>query len=94
MRHGAAIATIGGARVLGREREIGSLEPGKLADIAVWRVDGVEHAGILDPVAALGLGALPPLARLYVGGRAIVEESQLVTRRGADSCRTGRRGIP
>ena len=43
------IATIGGARVLGREHEIGSLEPGKLADIAVWRVDGIEHAGILDP---------------------------------------------
>jgi hypothetical protein len=45
----------------------------------VWRVDGVEHAGILDPVAALGLGAMPPLARLYVGGRAIVEEARLVT---------------
>ncbi len=79
VRHGLSIATIGGARVLGRESEIGSLEQGKLADIAVWRVDGVEHAGILDPVAALGLGALPPLARLYVGGRAIVEESQLVS---------------
>ena len=59
--------------------EIGSLEPGKLADIAVWRVDGVEHAGILDPVAALGLGALPPLHRLYVGGRAIVVEGALAT---------------
>jgi len=79
VRQGLSIATIGGARVLGREREIGSLEQGKLADIAVWRVDGVEHAGILDPVAALGLGALPPLARLYVGGRAIVEESHLVS---------------
>ena len=79
VRQGLSIATIGGARVLGREREIGSLEQGKLADVAVWRVDGIEHAGILDPVAALGLGALPPLSRLYVGGRAIVEESQLVS---------------
>jgi cytosine/adenosine deaminase-related metal-dependent hydrolase len=79
VRQGLSIATMGGARVLGRQDEIGSLEPGKLADIAVWRVDGVEHAGILDPVAALGLGAMPPLKRLYVGGRAIVEESRLVT---------------
>lgn len=79
VRTGLRIATMGGARVLGRESEIGSLEAGKLADIAVWRVDGVEHAGILDPVAALGLGALPPLARLYVGGRAVVEEGRLVT---------------
>ena len=76
---GLRMATMGGARVLGREQEIGSLEPGKLADIAVWQVDRVEHAGILDPVAALGLGALPPLKRLYVGGRAVVENATLVT---------------
>ncbi|KAA9106399.1 8-oxoguanine deaminase [Microbacterium rhizomatis] len=79
VRAGLRIATMGGARVLGRDAEIGSLEPGKLADIAVWRVDTVEHAGILDPVAALGLGALPPLARLFVNGRVVVEESELVT---------------
>ena len=79
VRDGLRIATLGGARVLGRDAEIGSLEPGKIADIAVWRVDGVEHAGILDPVAALGLGAMPPLHRLFVGGRAIVEDSRLVT---------------
>jgi cytosine/adenosine deaminase-related metal-dependent hydrolase len=79
VRTGLRLATVGGARVLGREAEIGSLEPGKLADIAVWRVDTVEHAGIVDPVAALGLGAMPPLARLFVGGRVVVEESELVT---------------
>ena len=79
VRDGLRIATLGGARVLGRDAEIGSLEAGKIADIAVWRVDGVEHAGILDPVAALGLGAMPPLHRLFVGGRAIVEDGRLVT---------------
>ena len=30
-------------------------------------------------IAVLGLGATPPLARVHVGGRAIVEESRLVT---------------
>ena len=79
VRDALRIATIGGARVLGRDGELGSLEPGKLADIAVWRIDGVEHAGILDPVAALGLGALPPLRRLLVGGRAVVVDGTLVT---------------
>jgi cytosine/adenosine deaminase-related metal-dependent hydrolase len=79
VRDGLRIATIGGARVLGRDAELGSLEPGKLADIAVWRIDGVEHAGILDPVAALGLGALPPLARLWVGGRDVVVDGALAT---------------
>ncbi|PFG42611.1 cytosine/adenosine deaminase-related metal-dependent hydrolase [Isoptericola jiangsuensis] len=79
VRDALRVATIGGARVLGRHDEIGSLEPGKLADVAVWQVDGVEHAGILDPVAALGLGALPPLKRLYVGGRTVVEDAHLAT---------------
>ncbi len=71
------IATIGGARVLGREAEIGSIEPGKLADLALWKIDGVEHAGIADPVAALALASLPPLARLFVNGRVVVEDGRL-----------------
>jgi cytosine/adenosine deaminase-related metal-dependent hydrolase len=79
VRDALRMGTIGGARVLGRHDELGSLEAGKLADIAVWRVDGVEHAGILDPVAALGLGALPPLERLLVGGRPVVEKARLIT---------------
>ncbi|MBP2436470.1 8-oxoguanine deaminase [Microbacterium amylolyticum] len=79
VRDGLRLATIGGARVLGRDTELGSLEPHKLADIAVWKIDGIEHAGILDPVAALGLGSLPPLTRLFVGGRPIVVDEELVT---------------
>ncbi|MCS5496457.1 8-oxoguanine deaminase [Cnuibacter physcomitrellae] len=71
------MATMGGARVLGRSAEIGSLEAGKLADIAVWDVSDVEHAGIADPVAALTLGALPPLRRLFVNGEAVVADGEL-----------------
>ncbi|HTX62663.1 MAG TPA: 8-oxoguanine deaminase [Acidimicrobiales bacterium] len=73
------MATMTGARCLGRAEELGSLEQGKLADVALWRLDTVAHAGIADPVAALTLGARPPLALLLVGGRAVVEEGQLVT---------------
>jgi cytosine/adenosine deaminase-related metal-dependent hydrolase len=72
------MATVGGARCLGREQEIGSLEPGKLADIAVWRVDGLAGAGIADPVCTLVFGT-PRLDRLYVGGRAVVSDGQLAT---------------
>ncbi|MGH3950188.1 MAG: amidohydrolase family protein, partial [Pseudonocardiaceae bacterium] len=70
---------IGGARCLGRSDEIGSLEPGKLADIALWRLDGLGHAGIDDPVAALVLGPRPPLARLLVDGRTVVSDERLTT---------------
>lgn len=71
-------ATRGGARCLGREDELGSLEPGKLADLAVWRTDGLGHAGIDDPVAALVLGPLPHLERLLRGGHTVVSDGRLV----------------
>jgi cytosine/adenosine deaminase-related metal-dependent hydrolase len=73
------LGTMGGARCLGREAEIGSIEPGKLADLAVWRLDGLDHAGIADPVGALVLGSAPKLKLLIVGGRTIVEDDELRT---------------
>jgi len=73
------MATIGGARCLGRADEIGSIEPGKLADLALWRIDGLGHAGIADPVTALVFGSAPPLALLTVGGHVVVEDDRLTT---------------
>jgi cytosine/adenosine deaminase-related metal-dependent hydrolase len=78
-REALGLATIHGARCLGREAEIGSLEPGKLADVAVWRVDEVVHAGISDPVAALVFGPAPRVEQLLVGGRPVVENAELRT---------------
>jgi cytosine/adenosine deaminase-related metal-dependent hydrolase len=78
VRDGLEMATIGGARVLGRQDEIGSLEPGRLADLCVWRLDTMAHADIADPVAALVLGAPPPLDLLLVNGQPVVEHDRLV----------------
>jgi cytosine/adenosine deaminase-related metal-dependent hydrolase len=79
VRQSLELATLGGARLVGRSAELGSLEAGKLADVALWRVDGLAHAGIADPVAALVLGARPPLELLLVNGRPVVEQDRLVT---------------
>lgn len=79
VRQALAAGTIGGARCLGRADEIGSLEPGKLADVALWRIDGLAHAGIADPVAALVLGSRPPLRLLMVDGSVVVEDDVLRT---------------
>ncbi len=79
VRDALELATIGGADVLGRADELGSLEPGKLADVALWRMDGLPHAGIDDPVAALVLGSPPPLELLLVNGRTVVERDRLIT---------------
>jgi len=79
VRRALRMATRGGAQVLGRPDDIGALEPGKLADIALWRLDTLPHAGIADPVAALVLGARAPLELLLVNGQPVVEHDRLVT---------------
>ncbi|RKN06972.1 8-oxoguanine deaminase [Streptomyces radicis] len=73
------LATRGGARVLGREAEIGSLEPGKLADVVLWDLTGLGHSTIADPVAALVLGPPAPVTLSLVGGVPIVEAGHLTT---------------
>ena len=79
VRDALEAATIGGARVLGWDDQIGSLEAGKQADLAVWRIDTLPHADVVDPVAALVLGSRLPLELLLVAGRAVVERDRLVT---------------
>jgi cytosine/adenosine deaminase-related metal-dependent hydrolase len=78
-RQALAVGTIEGARCLGRAAELGSLEPGKLADVALWRLDGIGHADVADPVAALVLGPPAPLELLLVGGGPVVERGALLT---------------
>jgi cytosine/adenosine deaminase-related metal-dependent hydrolase len=73
-----SMATIGGAAVLGRQHDLGSLEVGKLADVALWRVDTIAGADIADPVATLVFGTRSPLELLLVGGRPVVESGLLV----------------
>ena len=71
------LATVHGARCLGWEAQIGTLEVGKLADVALWRVDDLGHAGIPDPVAALVLGPTPRVELLLVNGQPIVKGGEL-----------------
>jgi cytosine/adenosine deaminase-related metal-dependent hydrolase len=77
-REALRLATRGGAAVLGRD-DIGSLEPGKRADLAIWRVDRLELGGAWDPVAGLVLSAPHRVDRLVVGGEEIVREGHLVS---------------
>lgn len=77
-REALEIATLGGARVLGRA-DVGSLEVGKRADIAVWDMRGVEAAGSWDPVAALILCGPTRVRNLFVEGRQVVRDGQMVT---------------
>jgi cytosine/adenosine deaminase-related metal-dependent hydrolase len=86
-REALELGTIHGARCLGREAEIGSLEPGKLADIALWRLDDLGHAGIEDRVAALVFGPPRPVDVLLVNGIPVVEGGELRSADGQEIAR-------
>ena len=77
-REALEIATLGGAQVLGRP-DCGSLEVGKRADIAIWDMSGVEAAGSWDLVASLILCGPTRVRDLFVEGRAVVADAQMVT---------------
>jgi cytosine/adenosine deaminase-related metal-dependent hydrolase len=76
-REALRLATLGGAEVLGRD-DIGSLEPGKRADFAVWRTDGLELGGAADVVAGFVFSAPHRVDRLLVGGEEVVRDGHLV----------------
>ncbi len=76
-REALRLGTRGGAAVLGRD-DIGRLSPGKRADVAVWRTDGLELGGADDLVAGLVFSGPHRVDRLYVGGEEVVRDGQLV----------------
>jgi cytosine/adenosine deaminase-related metal-dependent hydrolase len=77
-REALRVATRGGAACLGWD-DLGSLEPGKRADVALFGVDGLEFAGAeADPVAALLLCAPQRVRHLLVEGRPVVRDGDLV----------------
>ncbi len=76
-REALRLGTRGGATVLGRD-DIGQLSPGKRADVAVWRTDGLELGGAGDLVAGLVFSGPHRVDRLYVGGEEVVRDGHLV----------------
>ena len=76
-REALRLGTRGGAALLGRD-DLGSLEPGKCADIAVWSTDALELSGAADPVAGLVFSAPHRVDRLIVGGVDVVRGGALV----------------
>jgi cytosine/adenosine deaminase-related metal-dependent hydrolase len=88
-REALRLGTRGGAAVLGRD-DIGSLEPGKCADLAIWRTDVLELGGAEDPVAGLVLSAPHRVDRLLVGGEDVVRDGALVRADEAEIARAHR----
>jgi 5-methylthioadenosine/S-adenosylhomocysteine deaminase len=68
------MATLGGAAAVGRLHELGSIEPGKLADLVIHGADRPEVHPSLDPTGTLVFsGQARTVQTVLVGGEPIVE---------------------
>jgi cytosine/adenosine deaminase-related metal-dependent hydrolase len=73
------LATLGGARALGLDDRIGSLDLGKEADLAAFPLDGLADAAIFHPEDALVFGSSGRRASLTtIRGREVVRDGCLV----------------
>lgn len=75
------MATIDGARAMGLEATIGSLETGKQGDVIVVRLDGLHSTPhTADLVSALVYSAQPnDVETVLIGGRLVLQEKKLLT---------------
>jgi 5-methylthioadenosine/S-adenosylhomocysteine deaminase len=74
------MATINAAKAIGLDDEIGSLEPGKLADIAIFDLDTPHSSPATNPIASLVFSARGPDAHtVFVNGREVIRDHRLTT---------------
>lgn len=73
------LATLGGARALGLDRDIGSLDVGKSADLVAFPLHDARSAPVYDPVTTLVFSAAGARATFVcVAGNVLVRDSELI----------------
>ena len=77
-RQALQLATVGGAKVLHWDDELGTLEPGKCADIVLFQATGFEWAGVVDPIAGLIRCDVSKADLVMVNGQILVKNGELV----------------
>jgi 5-methylthioadenosine/S-adenosylhomocysteine deaminase len=74
------MATIRGARALGMEKEVGSIETGKLADLIMVRVDRPNGAPMYDPISQMVYALKADDVRdVMVNGKVVVQDGKSLT---------------
>jgi len=78
-REALHMATLNGARALGAEARLGSLEAGKRADFMLLDIDGPHASPMFDPITHLVFSAGRGDVRdVYVAGRPVVRDRRLL----------------
>ena len=72
-------ATIDGARSIGLEDRVGSLTPGKQADIVLLKANAINTAPMVDPIGTIVVFAdTSNVDSVFVAGRAVKRNGELV----------------
>jgi 5-methylthioadenosine/S-adenosylhomocysteine deaminase len=78
------MATYNGALALGISEKVGSLEPGKLADIVSIDLSSPECLPVFDPVSTLVYSTGAKVSQVWIGGRRMVKDGEVVADVGLD----------
>jgi 5-methylthioadenosine/S-adenosylhomocysteine deaminase len=82
------MATLNGAKALGLDSEVGSLEIGKAADITAIRLDGIETQPLFHPISDLVYAASRhQVTDVWVAGRRLLRNRELTTLNSGEICR-------
>jgi 5-methylthioadenosine/S-adenosylhomocysteine deaminase len=74
------MATIGGARVLGQQARVGSLEPGKRADLIIVGMSKARQTPLFDPVAQIVYASRgDDVETTIVNGRVLMRDRTMLT---------------
>lgn len=74
------LATLGGARAMGKERSIGSIEPGKKADLVIFDPLSPFSAPVHDPVSALVYSSSPSsIKTVMIDGKVVLKDGGMTT---------------
>lgn len=74
------MATINGAKAMGLESEIGTLEPGKFADMIAVKLDTMNAIPIYNPLSQLVYSTKSSqVSHVWVAGKLLVDSGQLTT---------------
>ena len=74
------MATINGAKALGLDADIGSIEIGKSADMAVVDLSGIENQPVYNPISQLIYSAgRENISNVWVAGNHLLKDRELTT---------------
>ncbi len=74
------IATINGAKALGLEKQIGSLETGKFADITAINLNNISQLPLYNPISQIVYTeSTSQINHVWVAGKQLVKEGKLIT---------------